>query len=312
MIKKQFHISFLAILSCLLWSTAFAGVKIGLQYVSPLFFAGIRFILAGIMLLPFCGNITLFINNLRHNFKLIFLICIFQTFLLYGAFFLGMNLVQGAVGAMIIGVSPLITLLMTHFHMKDDKIDLSKMLSILIGMIGVVTISLSTKPWISGGFSQLLGILILLCGSVCSAIGNILIAKDKKDINPIHLNAAQIFLGGILLFVISIFFEKNGTFALPLRFYAVLFWLAFISATAFSLWFMLLKLPETKVSELNMWKFIIPVFGAILSWIILPGESPSLLLVIGMLFIVLALLHSNYRMLNSTTHKSNILNNIQE
>lgn len=68
-------------------------------------------------------------------------------------------------------------------------------------------------------------------------------------------------------------------------FISVLLYLSFISAAAFSIWFHLLNIPEVKVSELNMWKFLIPVFGAVFSWIILPGEVPTPVLVTGMIVI---------------------------
>ena len=39
----------LAVTACLLWSTAFLGVKTGLEFMSPLVFAGVRFTLAGVV-----------------------------------------------------------------------------------------------------------------------------------------------------------------------------------------------------------------------------------------------------------------------
>lgn len=43
MISKLKSTTFLAILACLLWSTAFVGIKIGLEYTTPMQFAGTRF-----------------------------------------------------------------------------------------------------------------------------------------------------------------------------------------------------------------------------------------------------------------------------
>ena len=68
-----------------------------------------------------------------------------------------------------------------------------------------------------------------------------------------------------------------------MKFWAALLWLSVVSATGLSIWFGLLQRPEVKVSELNLWKFIIPVFGAILSWMLIPGESPDLVTDIGMI-----------------------------
>jgi drug/metabolite transporter (DMT)-like permease len=63
-----------------------------------------------------------------------------------------------------------------------------------------------------------------------------------------------------------------------------------MAAVAFSLWFMLLQRPGVKVSELNLWKFIIPVVGAILSWLLVPDEHPELLTITGMIIITASLI----------------------
>ena len=44
-----------------------------------------------------------------------------------------------------------------------------------------------------------------------------------------------------------------------------------------------------KVSELNLWKFIIPIVGAILSWLLVPGEKPEWLTITGMIIITSSL-----------------------
>jgi len=63
-----------------------------------------------------------------------------------------------------------------------------------------------------------------------------------------------------------------------------------MAATAFSIWFKLLQRPGVKVSELNLWKFIIPVVGAILSWLLVPNESPEWLTISGMVIITISLI----------------------
>ena len=45
-----------------------------------------------------------------------------------------------------------------------------------------------------------------------------------------------------------------------------------------------------QVSELNLWKFIIPVVGAILSWLLVPGENPEWLTITGMVIITASLI----------------------
>lgn len=309
-IPRTLIIPLLAITACVLWSTAFVAIKIGLNFSRPLSFAGMRFIIAGIILMPFCGGITRYFTTVISHVKIILFLSFFQTFLLYGLFYMGMTMVSGAVGAIVVGSSPLFTAIIAHYCMTDDRMTVYQTASIMSGIIGVCVISMSRQPWLSSGWREFTGILILILGNMSCAIGNVIVAKDRQNINPLILNSSQIFLGGGFLFLISLPLEGMPNFVYPLKFYLVLLWLAVISAAAFSLWFVLLKRPEVKVSELNIWKFIIPVSGATLSWIMLPGESPNRMLVIGMIFIALSIVISNLLLYIHTKRKTHFNNTV--
>lgn len=281
--------TWLAVFSCLLWSTAFVGIKVGLRYSPPFSFAGQRFMLAGLLLVPFWWRQGV-LAEVRKNLPLILKISFYQTFLLYGLFYVGITMVSGALAAIIIGTAPLISGLLAHFCMDDEPLTVPKLISLAIGVAGVVLISLSRQPWSSPeGLRVFGGILLLLLSTITSAFGNVLVARDRGDVDPVLLNSAQIFIGGFFLFIVSLPLEGLPRFSLPLPYYGALLWLAVLSALAFSLWFVLLKEPVVSVSRLNLWKFIIPVCGALLSWTLLPGESPNPVSVLGMVMIAVAI-----------------------
>jgi len=275
----------MAIIACLLWSTAFVAIKIGLKYTTPIQFAGLRFFFSGLMLLPLIKSWPQFLQSIRKNFRLIIKVSAFQTFILYALFYWGVDLLEGSLAAIIIGSQPLFAALIAHLMMHNDKMSLGKMLTISTGIAGIVLIAL--PKGISGpdGWSGLLGIGLLILANIASGIGNVFVSKNRNSISPITLSAVQMTLGGLILFIFSLFVEPFSGFVFPSEYYAALSWLSFLSAAAFSLWFFLLQKPEIKVSNLNIYKFIIPVFGATLSWIILPDESPNLISISGMLII---------------------------
>jgi drug/metabolite transporter (DMT)-like permease len=183
---------------------------------------------------------------------------------------------------------------MAHIFMADDKLNRRKAFFISLGIAGIAILSVSRNPWsTSGTVEEFWGILILLASTASSAAGNIVVAKNNRKIHPLVLNSAQLFIGGVCLFAISIPIEGVPTTTYPVDFYVSLLWLSMLSAVAFSIWFTLLKEPSVKVSELNIWKFIIPVFGAILSWLMLPGESPELVSVIGMALVAVSIVLFN-------------------
>ena len=288
-LEKKYIVS-LAIFACFLWSTAFAGVKIGFEYMpKPFTFAGMRFVLAGLILLPFAikkNSLEQFIENRRVILYVVFL----NTAIGYALYYVAMSFVGGATAAIIVGSGPLITGIMTHFLMENDKMDKYKIFSITLGLFGILIIILHSKPLTPVGRKEVLGIFLLLGNSLLSSYANIKVAQIKKGISPTFLTANQMFWGGLLLLGGGRIFEGPLNFHQPIRFYVALLWLAMVSAVAFSIWFFLIQQKNVKVSELNMFKYFIPVSGAIISWSILPNESPNLVSIIGMGFVFAALI----------------------
>ena len=230
---------------------------------------------------------------MKQEWKLILRLAFFQTFLLYALFHLGISLVPAGLTAIVIGASPLFSAILAHFLLHDDKLSLRKLASISIGMSGVVVIAASRESfsWMEG--REFWGILILICANIAGSIGNVLVVKYKTGLSPVLLNSSQMLAGGLALILISVPIEGVVFEWKPSPYYISIIWLSFMSAAAFSIWFTLLRRPGVKVSELNVWKFLIPVFGAILSWVILPDEQPEAIALTGMFLIGLSLIVLN-------------------
>jgi len=276
----------LAIFACLLWSTAFVGIKLGLPYTTPIFFAGLRFILAGFITLGLSWRehrkFSFFINN----FPTVLKIGGLQTFLLYLFFYLGLERIDGALAAVITGFSPLWAIILAHFYMKNDQLTFTKVVSFMFGVSGIAIVALSGKHTNSG--LDYIGVLLMLSSSLISAVSAIVIAKEKTDIPAIVLNGGQLIVGGFLLVIAALFTEKIYIDPTP-QFFGALIYLACLSAVAYSIWFYLLQ-SGAKISFLNLWKCIIPVCGAVISWAILPGESPTPLAIIGIILVGLSII----------------------
>lgn len=286
--------TFLAILACWLWSTAFAGVKIGLEYHTPFQFAGIRFFIAGIIIFLLIGKPRYFFRQVRANLKILLLVSFIQVFMQYALFYSGLNLIPGSLGAMIIGSSPLFVAIVAHYSFHNDKMTPLKTFSILIGVAGIAVITLGrTKVEIKGEF-ELLGIALLLINNLVAGYANVLVSKTPRRISPLVMSSMSLSVGGLLLFLVSIPVEGIHHGPFPTEYFIALGWLSFLSAAAISIWYTLLKRPGVKVSLLNVWKFLIPVSGAILSWIILEDEQPDYMSIIGMIVIAFSLLALNY------------------
>lgn len=280
-----------AILACLLWGSAFAGAKMGFQYAEPILLSGMRFTLAGLLLVPVIVAMKADLRGAMKHWRFMLLFAFVQTFLQYGLFFMGLDKVPAATSAIIIGAGPLFVAVMAHLTLADDRMTVRKATAITLGLSGVVFISLAKGRMFAADPQFLLGVCLLLASNIIGSYTNIMVVKRRAyNISPVVLTSFANFTGGVMLLIASFLFERPETVAFPPAFYGALLWLAFIPAAAFSLWYVLLQKPEVKVSELNVWKFLIPVTGCVLSWILLPDEYPDWTSVAGIIIITVAIL----------------------
>jgi drug/metabolite transporter (DMT)-like permease len=281
---------FWAIIACLLWSTAYAGIKIGLQYDSPFHFAGVRFIISGLVILPFTVRPAVYIQQVMEHWRVIAWVTVLQFLINYSLFYQGLNLVPGALGAVVYGAQPLIIAVVAAIINKDDKLTKKKIITIIFGISGVIFISVGRQAFKLGTGIELLGIAMIMVGNIATGGSNVVISLKSKNLNPFVLSSASLFTGGLILYLISIPVEGNPKGPFPGEYWVALLWLSFMAASAFSIWFKLLQRPGVKVSELNLWKFITPCTGAILSWMLIPDEHPEWLTISGMIIITASLI----------------------
>jgi len=275
----------LALIPVILWSTAFIGVKSGLAYATPLAFAGIRFMLAGILLAIFIHDSKGLIVHTITHWRLVLKTSVLQTSLFYALYYYGINKLPASIAAIIIGAIPLFAAVSAHIFLKSEKLNARKIFSLLAAITGIILISVSRKSSPNSNDMQVLGIVLLLIAAVSESILQVVLKKNTEPYDPMKLNSAQIFIGGATLFLISIPTEGLMDFNLPGTFYISLLWLSMVSAIGFSIWYGLIQKPEVKVSNLSMLKFLNPVLGAALSWIVMANDSPDPYSVIGMIII---------------------------
>jgi len=282
---------FWAIITCLMWSTAYPFIKIGLQYSTPIHFAGTRFIISGLMILPFTIRPREYVKMIIDNRNLVLWVTLLQVFINYMLFYSGMSRVPGALGAVIVGAQPFVTAIVSRIMIKEERFTRAKVITILLGFSGIVLVSVGRQGFHFGLPGEVAGIIMIFIANISTATSNVLVSKKSRNMNPVVLSSFSLLTGGLIMFVISFFIEDvPARPGFPMVYWLVLAWLSFMSAFTFSKWYVLLKRPGVKVSELNLWKFILPVFGAILSWIIVPGERPDWVTISGMVIIAASLI----------------------
>ncbi|MEE0957885.1 MAG: DMT family transporter [Ruminococcus sp.] len=276
-----------AVFCTLLWGTAFPFIKLGYQAFgiaegdvgSMLLFAGLRFFIAGAMVL--CAYSVFqkrFVKLQRSEWKAVFWLGSVQTAGQYLFTYGGIGFTTGTNTSIITACAAFLTVLAAPLVFKSDRLTILKMLGCALGFGGVLLINGG------GGFSPetLFGDIVIFISTVFAAGGNLIAKKTTQTVDPIKITAYQLMFGGLFLTVTGAIW--GGSLDL-LRWQGalILLWLALVSAAAFSVWTTLLKYHAA--GRIAVFNLLVPVFGTALSGLLLgenifqPATALSLLLI---------------------------------
>jgi len=265
----------LAIFCTFLWGSAYPAIKLGYELfkvdvsdtAAKLAFAGVRFFIAGLLVLIFYKFQNKDGQKLRDldrgHWSKIVILSLAQTAVHYYFYYIGLSYTSGAKASILNGVSVFFSALLAHFFYSDDKISFTKGVGIAIGLFAVIMVNYEKNIGLS---FTITGEGFVLMASVFGAIGSLYSKRASQSVNPILLTGTQLTIGGILLmavaFILGASFPASGA-----KGYLLLLYMALLSSLAFTLWTMLLR--HNKVSSITVFFFLIPVFGTLLSALVL-------------------------------------------
>lgn len=297
----------LALICCALWGSAFPCIKIGYRQfaiagndtASQILFAGIRFFLAGCMVILFCSILykELLIPRKFQTLKHAFFLSLFQTILQYIFFYVGLSKTTGSKAAVIEAANVFLAILVSGFLFKMEKITSKKMIGCLIGFAGVIIINLG------GGLDahfSVTGEGFILLSTAAYAFSSVIIKYYSDKENTVLLSGWQFLIGGAVMILIG--FACGGHIA-PSSWHAIalLIYMAFISACAYTIWGLLLA--NNPVSKIAVYGFSNPVFGVLFSAILLHETTALNLNCIAALILVCAgIILANHESGGTTVH----------
>ena len=282
-LSNPFLASALAILCAFLWGSAYPAVKLGYELFAvgvddtagKLAFAGIRFTISGVMVLlfqaitnrPKSGVYTQGLRSLQADqWVRILLLGLMQTTVHYYFYYIGLSYTGGAKASILNSLTVFFSAILAHLFYMNDRLTNRKGIGIVIGLIAVILVNYECGL----GLSFLIrGEGFIMTASFLAAASSLYTKRASRTIDPVLLTGAQLASGGALLLLIGLCsgasFPNGGVAG-----FALLSYMALLSAVAFSLWSSLLK--HNKVSSITVFYLLIPVFGTLLSALIL-GES---------------------------------------
>jgi len=274
----------LATFCCLLWGSAYPGVKIGYSLFeiqttgSQILFAGYRFTLAGILTLIMT---SIFYRELiipkKNELKGMITLGFVQTTLQYIFFYIGLANTSGVKGAIINASSTFFAILFAHILLKNEKMTRIKVIGCVLGMIGVLIIQLNGQK-VGSSFS-LMGDGFLFLACIASALGIVLTRIFTKKCDSMILTTYQLIIGGVVLIIVGLTMGGEIT-QITIQGIILILYLAFLSAVAFTIWAVLLK--HNPIGIIAIYGFMIPIFGVVLSGVFLEEQFLTLRILLAL------------------------------
>lgn len=280
----------LAILCCILWGSATPSIKIGYELfniasgdtASQILFAGMRFVLAGILTILFGSLLSKkALVPKKKSMPAIVKLAMVQTILQYVFFYIGHAHTSGVKAAIINGSNVFLAILFAVLVFKYEKMTWVKLIGCISGFAGIVIINL-TGSGIDMNIS-FLGEGAILISAAAYALSSGMIKKYSQDENPVVLSGYQFFLGGLVMSIAGLIAGGKVT-GFTLNSTMLLIYLAMISSVAYTVWGILLK--HNPVAKVAVFGFTNPMFGVILSAIFL-GEKNQAFGIQGIIALVL-------------------------
>lgn len=287
-----------ALLCTALWGSATPFIKMGYTLMLPdksvpstILFAGIRFLFAGLITVVLYSIARkTFLVPKKENWGKISIVSCFQTVIQYIFFYVGLANTSGVKGTILSGSNAFFALLIASLIFKQEKLSLKKFIACIIGFAGIVFINLDGLEFKMNFY----GDCFVIFSTIAYSFSSVLIKRFSKDEDPVVISGYQFIMGGLFMIIVGVLF--GGAIKIEsAAAVGVLIYLSFLSAIAYALWGVLLK--YNSVSRVTIFSFMTPVFGVVLSKLMLTESSNvgTVNIIITLILVSTGILMLNYK-----------------
>ncbi len=229
------------ILLSMIWGSTWMFIKVGLDTIPPITFAGLRFALATVPLGIIAWKLKLPFPTGRRDWFLMGYTGAITFTLNYALVFWGQQYISSGLGALLYATFPLSGLLLAHWQLHSERLTPAKVLGVILGIIGVGVIF--SNQLSARGAHPILGSGAVVLAALITAQADVVIKHRAGHIHPITLTTGQmiagfppLLAGGLLLEGDPLAIQWNGT-----AFFSLIYLAVFGSAIAFTLLYWLMQ-----------------------------------------------------------------------
>jgi drug/metabolite transporter (DMT)-like permease len=269
---------------CVVWSSTWLAIKIGLRDLPPISFVAIRFLIAIIVLVAVSIGRTHLLPRTRNDYIVLAATGVLMFAVNYTLLFWAELHVSSGLAAVLQASIPIFGMMFAHWMLPEEPLRLPKLAGAIIALSGVTVICARLL-----GFNSPLafwGGVAVVAGAASAAFANVLVKARSMQLAPGMLAAWQMIFGTAPLLLLGFAVDGN-----PTRFHwtpSSVFCLLYLAVIGSALTFLLLYwlLPRLTVAQLQSISLITPPGAVMLGWL-LGDETFPLSSLLGTLLVLL-------------------------
>jgi len=269
---------------CVVWSSTWLVIKIGLKDLPPVSFVAWRFVIAVLVLLAISIGRTRLLPLRPYDYVVLGVTGLLMFSVNYTLLFWGELHVSSGLAAVIQASIPIFGMIFAHWMLPDEPLRLQRLAGALVAIGGVAIICarlLSFNGWLA-----FLGGLGITIGAASAAFSNVWLKARKMELAPSMLAGWQMFFGIIPLVILGLTIDGNPTHLhWTWRAMACLLYLAVIGSS-FTFLLLYWLMPRMSVTNLQTISLITPPGAIALGWAF-GGERLSVWSLLGAAFVLL-------------------------
>jgi len=254
---------------CLIWGSTWLGIKIGLEFLPPFLFAGIRFATATTSLLLLTKILHAHMPRDRSSWIVMLFLGIFQISIPYGLVFWGEQYISSGLSAVLFATMPFFVVIFAHI-MVDERLTRVKAVGVVASFVGLVAIfwrDIAVTQGVTAN-SSLFGGLAVVGSAVSGGLANVVGKRHAHEIDPAANVLIQSLTGTVTLSCLGLITERSSVLNFtPVAVVTILYLGIVGSALAFVGLYWLLK--KTTATNSSLITFITPIVALILGWVVL-------------------------------------------
>ena len=263
---------------CVVWSSTWLAIKIGLRDLPPISFVAIRFLIAIIVLVAVSLGRTRLIPRTRNDYVVLAVTGVLMFAVNYTLLFWAELHVSSGLAAVLQATIPIFGIMFAHWMLPDEPLRLPRLAGAIIALGGVTVICARLLGF--HGHLAFWGGVGVVVGAASAAYANVLVKSQSMQLAPAMLAAWQMIFGTAPLLVLGFAVDGN-----PAHFHwtvSSVFCLLYLAVIGSALTFLLLYwlLPRLTVAQLQSISLITPPGAIMLGWF-MGGETFPLSSLLG-------------------------------